>query len=169
MAAENRSTGDDGAEPKAFTIEIDGAKYDWAGEKITGAQIRGLPPNPIPSNRVLLQVIANQHDRLVKDDETIEVRGDLRFFTTPEEVSEDKVFTIRIDRTEYEWSDEKITGAQIRGLPPTPIPAERDVFQVVPGHADRKIKDDDTIEVHDGLRFFTAPNTINPGAERSGL
>ncbi len=74
-----------------------------------------------------------------------------------------KVFTILIDRTKYEWSDEKINGAQLRSLPPTPIPPERDLFQVIPGHPDRKIKDDDTIEVHDGLRFFTAPNTINPG------
>ena len=75
-----------------------------------------------------------------------------------------KVFTIKIDRTQYEWPEEKITGAQLRQLPPTPIPADRDLFQVIPGHQDRKIKDDDTVEVHDGLRFFTAPNTINPGA-----
>ena len=77
-----------------------------------------------------------------------------------------KVFTIRIDRTQYEWPDEKITGAQLRRVPPTPIPPERDLFQVIPGHPDLKIKDDDTVEVHDGLRFFTAPNTINPGANR---
>ena len=75
-----------------------------------------------------------------------------------------KVFTIQIDRTQYEWPEEKIAGAQLRQLPPTPIPADRDLFQVVPGHQDQKIKDDDTVEVHDGLRFFTAPNTINPGA-----
>ena len=34
--------------------------------------------------------------------------------------------------------------------------------------ADRKIKDDDTIEVKDGLRFFTSPNTINPGSIGGG-
>ena len=79
-----------------------------------------------------------------------------------------KVFTIRIDRTQYDWTDEKISGAQLRCLPPTPIPPDRDLFQVVPGHPDLKIKDDDTVEVHDGLRFFTAPNTINPGANRPG-
>ena len=79
-----------------------------------------------------------------------------------------KVFTIRIDRTEYEWPDDKINGAQLRRLPPSPIPPNRDIFQVVPGNPDRSIKDDDTIEVHDGLRFFTAPNTINPGTSRAG-
>ena len=79
-----------------------------------------------------------------------------------------KVFKIQIDRTEYDWAEEKISGAQLRRLPPTPIPPDRDLFQVVPGHPDRKIKDDDTVEVHDGLRFFTAPNTINPGVPRLG-
>ena len=77
---------------------------------------------------------------------------------------EHKPFIIRIDREQYEWPEEKISGAQLRGLPPTAIPPERDLFQVVPGHTDRQIKDDDTVEVHDGIRFFTAPNTINPGA-----
>ena len=81
---------------------------------------------------------------------------------------EHKVFTIQIDREQYEWADEKISGAQLRLLPPTPTPPERDLFQVVPGHPDCQIKDDDTIEVYDGLRFFTAPNTINPGANFAG-
>ena len=78
-----------------------------------------------------------------------------------------KPFTIQLDRTQYEWPDEKISGEQLRHLPPTPIPANRDLFQVIPGHPDLKIKDDDTVEVHDGLRFFTAPNTINPGINRA--
>ena len=83
---------------------------------------------------------------------------------TPDKDSpEHKPAIIRIDRTEYEWAEEKITGAQLRGLPTPPIPAERDLFQIVPGHPDRQIKDDDTVQVHDGLRFFTAPSTINPG------
>ena len=81
----------------------------------------------------------------------------------------DKVFTIQIDRVEYKVSDEKLTGAMLRRVPPTPIPPERDIFQVIPGHPDKKVKDDDTIEIHDGLRFFTAPNTINPGIYLAGL
>ncbi len=78
-----------------------------------------------------------------------------------------KPFIIRIDRTEYEWAEEKINGAQLRRLPQPPIPPDRDLFLVVPGHSDREIKDDDTIEVKDGLRFFTAPHTINPGKDRA--
>ena len=81
---------------------------------------------------------------------------------------EPKAFDIQIDRTHYKVSEEKITGAELRRLPPTPIPVDRDLFQIIPGHSDLKIKDDDTVELHDGLRFFTAPNTINPGADYAG-
>ena len=59
--------------------------------------------------------------------------------------------------------EDKLTGAQLRQVPSPPIPPERDLFQVIPGRPDEKIKDDDTVQIHDGLRFFTAPNTINPG------
>ena len=78
---------------------------------------------------------------------------------------ETKPSIITIDRAQYEWTEEKINGAQLRRLPTPPIPPERDLFQIIPGHPDRRIKDDDTVEVHDGLRFFTAPGTINPGSD----
>ena len=73
---------------------------------------------------------------------------------------EHKVFTIRIDQTPYEWPEDKIEGVQLCRLPPTPIPPDRDLFQVVPGHPDRRIKDDDTVQVHDGLSFITAPRAF---------
>ena len=75
-----------------------------------------------------------------------------------------KGFRIRIDRTDYIVTDEKLSGAQLRNVPSPPIPQDRDLYQVIAGHEDLKIKDDDTVQMHDGLRFFTAPNTINPGA-----
>ena len=74
-----------------------------------------------------------------------------------------KGFRIRIDRTDYIVAEEKLSGAQLRELPSPPIPPDRDLYQVIAGHEDRKIKDDDTVHMYDGLRFFTAPNTINPG------
>ena len=76
---------------------------------------------------------------------------------------EAKGFHIQIDRAHYEVLEEKLTGVELRHVPPTPIPSERDLFQIIPGHSDLKIKDDDTVQMHDGLRFFTAPSTISPG------
>ena len=76
---------------------------------------------------------------------------------------ESKPFDIQIDREHYQIDVEKISGAVVRQVPPTPIPADRDIFQVVPGHDDQRIKDDDWVQVYDGLRFFTVPSTINPG------
>lgn len=78
-----------------------------------------------------------------------------------------KGFRIRIDRTDYTVTQEKLSGAELRRVPDPPISEDRDLYQVVPGHEDLKIKDDDTVHMHDGLRFFTAPNTINPGRRRA--
>ena len=80
----------------------------------------------------------------------------------------DKVFTIQIDRVQYELSENRLTGADLRNLPTTPIPPERDLFEIIPGHPDRKVENDDRILIRDGLRFFTAPNTINPGINMAG-
>lgn len=72
-------------------------------------------------------------------------------------------FNIQIDREHYTVSEAEMTGAELRVVPPTPIPPERDLFEVVPGHPDRKIENDQPVEIRNGLRFFTAPGTINPG------
>ena len=52
-----------------------------------------------------------------------------------------KAFITQIDRQEYGWPEEKIAGTPLRRLPPTLSPSDRDLFQVVSGHAGRKIKE----------------------------
>ncbi|MCY4653457.1 MAG: multiubiquitin domain-containing protein [Dehalococcoidia bacterium] len=74
-----------------------------------------------------------------------------------------KTFEIQIDRTMYTLTENRLTGADLRRVPDPPIPPERDLFEIIPGHPDRKVEVDDRIVIRDGLRFFTAPNTINPG------
>ena len=81
--------------------------------------------------------------------------------------------TIKIDRNEYlvPWQDDGkifLTGLEIRKIPDPPIDEKRDLFEVVPGGSDRKIEDDQELEIRDGMRFFTAPRQINPGRGRSG-
>lgn len=74
---------------------------------------------------------------------------------------------IQIDRVHYKVQQKKMTGTELRHVPTAPIPADRDLFQVVPGGIDRKIGDADQVELHDGARFFTAPGQINPGFSKS--
>jgi hypothetical protein len=71
---------------------------------------------------------------------------------------------IQIDRVHYEVRQGTMTGSQIRAIPTPPIGVDRDLFEVVPGHADRKILDNEQVELRNGTRFFTAPSTINPGS-----
>ncbi len=81
---------------------------------------------------------------------------------------EPKVFTVKIDRTEYKIPEDtleggKLSGTQIRHLVNPPIDSSRDLFEVVVGGSDRKIEDADLVEIHDWRRFFSAPAQINPG------
>lgn len=74
-------------------------------------------------------------------------------------------FHIQIDRVHYEVHQEELSGEQIRNVPPTPIGADRDLYEVRPGEQDLLIGDADFVKIRDGLRFFTAPHHINPGSE----
>jgi hypothetical protein len=72
-------------------------------------------------------------------------------------------FNIQIDRAHYVVTTPQMTGQELRNVPPMPIPATRDLFEVVPGHPDVKIGDADIVHMTNGKRFFSAPATINPG------
>jgi len=80
------------------------------------------------------------------------------------EVNHPDQFQIQIDRVHFTVTKKTMTGAELRHVPPTPIGADRDLFQVVPGGQDKKIEDNDPVEIRNGLRFFTAPSQINPGS-----
>lgn len=75
----------------------------------------------------------------------------------------DHSVSIQIDRVHYKVEAKSLSGAQLRALPTTSIPADRDLFLVVPGGADHKVGDADVVELRNGARFFTAPGQINPG------
>jgi hypothetical protein len=76
-------------------------------------------------------------------------------------------FEIQIDRTHYTVKMKHMTGLQLRHVPTPPIGPERDLFEVVPGGSDRKIGNEQVVEIRNGLRFFTAPAQINPGADEN--
>jgi len=77
-------------------------------------------------------------------------------------------FEIQIDRQHFTVKERFRTGLQLRHLPTPPIGPDRDLFEVVPGGSDRKIANDEEVEMRNGLRFFTAPAQINPGAIKPG-
>lgn len=72
-------------------------------------------------------------------------------------------FNIQLDREHYKVLTQYLTGEQIRALVTPPVPATRDLFEVVPSGSDRKIGNEDVVQVRSGIRFFTAPAQINPG------
>lgn len=76
----------------------------------------------------------------------------------------DKV-TIHIDKDKFQVEQKSMSGAELRALPAAPIGSDRDLFQVVPGADDLLIADDRSVELKDGMHFFTAPSTINPGVD----
>ena len=61
-----------------------------------------------------------------------------------------------------------MTGWELRRLADPDIDETRDLFLVVPGGSDKKIGNDEELEIHDGMRFFSAPALINPGSGTSG-
>ncbi len=73
-------------------------------------------------------------------------------------------FHIQIDRVHYTVTQRFMTGEQLRHVPPTPIGPDRDLFEVIPGGTDKKIGNDEVVEIRNGKRFFTAPAQINPGS-----
>lgn len=73
---------------------------------------------------------------------------------------------IVIDEVTYVVEDREQTGAELRAVPKPDVPANRDLFLETPGPRDDVlIEPGKTYRVHRGNRFYTAPSTINPGAE----
>jgi hypothetical protein len=77
-----------------------------------------------------------------------------------------QTFTISIDREKFRVDREEMTGHDVRHVPTPAIGPDRDLFEVLPDHVDRKVTEDYVVEIYDGKRFFTAPAHINPGTKR---
>ena len=86
------------------------------------------------------------------------------------ESTQNRGIVIQIDRKEYRLTDKPpdrkiiMTGWELRKLADPDIDEKRDLFEVVPGGSDKKIGNDEEVEIRDGMRFFSAPALINPGA-----
>ena len=80
-------------------------------------------------------------------------------------MSNDREIPIILDHKQYKVPPGTITGSQLRALPMPPLGPDLDVWQEVPGGDDIKIADSQAVSVKPGMHFYSAPTTINPGAE----
>lgn len=78
----------------------------------------------------------------------------------------DHPIPIQIDHKTYKVTKLSMTGAELRALAQPPIGTDRDLFEELPGPSDdKKIGDEDIVEIKPGMHFYTTPATINPGKE----
>ncbi|PIR83898.1 hypothetical protein COU18_01945 [Candidatus Kaiserbacteria bacterium CG10_big_fil_rev_8_21_14_0_10_51_14] len=72
--------------------------------------------------------------------------------------------TIHIDHQVYHAPKTPMTGSELRALADPDIGPDRDLFLTVPGpEDDRKIGNDEAVDLKNGMHFYSAPTTINPG------
>jgi len=96
-----------------------------------------------------------------------EAEGPLKSIPSHKSPPEDGYVYIEIDRLPYRRVWGTFSGSEIRRFAAPPIGDDRDLWLVVPGGNDRKIEDTDKVEMRtSGLRFWTAPKIINPGAPK---
>lgn len=139
-------------------IFIDGNEYESHTGRVTEADLRRLPRPPIPADRQAWLDIPDEQDRPLAEGETIVLVPGMRFFTEPHEI------TIHIDRHSYTVTKKRMTGTELRVVPTPPVAEDRDLWMDVINERDVKIADDKVVRLRDGMRFFTAPGRINPGA-----
>lgn len=69
--------------PGKTPIYIDGSKYHVEGDRLTGAQLRAVPTPPVSAERDLWLDIVDELDRIIEDDEVIELKNNMRLFSVP--------------------------------------------------------------------------------------
>ena len=70
---------------------------------------------------------------------------------------------ILIDGNRYVAPHRTMTGVQLRALTAPPVGEDRDLWLDVDGDLDRIVGDNEPVELHPQMRFFTVPKVINPG------
>ena len=70
---------------------------------------------------------------------------------------------IHIDKKMYKVEETALTGAQLRALPDPDIASKYELVLQVPGGDDRQIADDDSVELSNGMHFFSVPKNLDAG------
>jgi Multiubiquitin len=79
---------------------------------------------------------------------------------------EDKNIVIHIDHKQYKTTKTHLTGTELRALAEPQISGDYDLWMDVPGPSDdQKIEDGQTVELRNGMHFYSVPRQINPGCD----
>jgi hypothetical protein len=70
-----------------FEIQIDRHHYSVTLRKMTGLQLRHVPTPPIAPTFDLFEVVPGGSDLKIGDDQVVEIRNGLRFFTAPAQIN----------------------------------------------------------------------------------
>ena len=73
----------EGNENDEIVIFIDRKEYTAPSEEMTGAEIRALPNPPIGPDRDLWLEVPGGDDEKIGDDQVVELRSGMHFFTAP--------------------------------------------------------------------------------------
>ena len=74
-------------EGHTFHIKIDRTVYPVNAVQLTGIQLRQLSVPPIGTDRDLFEVVPGGSDIKILDDQVVEMRDGLRFFTAPAQIN----------------------------------------------------------------------------------
>ncbi len=89
MSKPENHPGPDPSNPNGhtFTIRIDRTAYKVRAEQLTGLQLRQLSNPPIGPDRDLFEVVPGGSDIKILDDQVVQMRDGLRFFTAPAQIN----------------------------------------------------------------------------------
>ena len=131
-----------------LSISIDGGKYEWHHQYITGAELKKLAE--IDEHKELyLSVKSPWPDELIANDANVDLArpGIEHFFTK-------KQLRFTINAVVYEWDRQYITGLQLREI--GKISADHDIYlQIKPPYEDELITDDTRVDLaRPGVEHF---------------
>lgn len=70
-----------------FSIHIDRTLFKVQSASMTGSQLRQLPTPPIGPDRDLFQVVPAGSDLKIADNQVVQMKNGLRFFTAPGQIN----------------------------------------------------------------------------------
>lgn len=80
--------------PDQVQIQIDHDHFTVPAGSMTGAQLRALPSPPLGPELDLWEDVPGSNDRLIGDDEVVQLRNGQRFFTAPATINPGRVRSI---------------------------------------------------------------------------